>query len=60
VKVKAAAAMAADPAQPHLYPPGMADVDALLQWASDGQMMLLAEINDVALVARIRAAFAVT
>jgi hypothetical protein len=35
-------------------------VDALLQWASDGQMMLLAEINDVALVARIRAAFAVT
>lgn len=55
-----ATATAATPAQPVLYPPGMAVVDALLQWASDGQMMLLAEINDAALVAKIRAAFAVT
>lgn len=51
-----AAVQEAKPGSPWL-PPGLALLDALTQWASEGVVMLLPEIEDAKVEASLRAAF---
>lgn len=51
-----AAVQEATPGSPWL-PPGLALLDALTQWASEGVVMLLPEIEDAKVEASLRAAF---